>query len=159
LNTNIRKPVYKTFERQSIVDKTGQTIGAILKDPDFPAFRQRKESFHQQRLKTIVGPLMDLTASRHDAGFDLHNIASTAFQVSANMFQSRLNFQFVWNDTCSKFVAECHVAKDTNLDPSTLQTKQWRLKLVITPGITLRDDRGLNLVPKRVLRSEVLVMN
>ena len=131
----------------------------ILTDPDFPSFRQRKESFHQQRLKTIVGPLMDGSASRSDAGYDLHNIAATALQISANMFQSRLSFQFVWNDTCTKFTADSHIAKETAVDAVTLQMRQWRLKLVITPGVTIRDDRGMSIVPRRVLRSEVLVMN
>lgn len=151
--------VYKVYERQSIVDQIAVVINTILMDSEFPAFRQRKENFHHQRLKTIAGPLMDMSASRSDAGYDLHNIAATALQTSANIFQSRLNLQFAWNTTCSKFSVEAHTAKETTIDPVTLQMKQWRLKLVITPSITIRDDRGLSSAPTRVLRSEVLVMN
>lgn len=151
--------VYKTFERQSIVDQIASHINIILMDPEFPSFRQRKENFHHQRLKTIVGPLMDSSASRSDAAYDLHNITVLVLQASANMFQSRQHIQFAWNNTCSKFSVESHAAKETAVDPVTLQMKQWRLKLVVTPLITLRDDRGLTAVPRRVLRSEVLVMN
>lgn len=150
--------VFKTFERQVITDQIASVINTIILDPEFPAFRQRKQNYHHQRLKTIVGPLMDNGASRSDAGFDLHNITATALQTSANIFQSRLNLQFMWNNTCSKFSVEAHTAKDAPVDPVTLQMRQYRLKLVITPSITLRDDRGLSVMPKRVQRAEVLVM-
>ncbi|KAH8906594.1 hypothetical protein BR93DRAFT_625000 [Coniochaeta sp. PMI_546] len=151
--------VFKTYIRQSITDQISATIGRMLAEPAFNDYRARRISYHQQRLKTIVGPLMDPTASRTDAGFDLHAVASTALQVSALMFQSRLNFEFTWSLTCSKFSVDFHVPKDAPADPLMLQAKQYRLKLVVTPAILFRDERGVSSHPKRVLRSEVFVMN
>ncbi len=153
------RTVFKSYIRQSIIDQISTVIGRMLADPSFNEYRARRISFHQQRLKTIVGPLMDAAASRTDAGFDLHAVASTALQVSALMFQSRLNFEFSWSLTCSKFSVDFHVPKDPPLDPLMLQAKQYRLKLVVTPAILFRDDRGVSINPKRVLRSEVFVMN
>ncbi|OIW27951.1 hypothetical protein CONLIGDRAFT_455863 [Coniochaeta ligniaria NRRL 30616] len=151
--------VFKSYIRQSIIDQISSTIGRMLADPSFNEYRARRISFHQQRLKTIVGPLMDPEASRTDAGFDLHAVASTALQVSALMFQSRLNFEFSWSLTCSKFSLDYHVPKEPPCDPLMLQAKQYRIKLVVTPAILFRDDRGVSINPKRVLRSEVFVMN
>lgn len=131
----------------------------MLSHPSFTDYRAGRTSFHQQRLKTIVGPLMDPAASRSDAGFDLHAVASAALQVSALMFQSRLNFEFSWSTTCSKFSVDFHVPKDAPMDPLMLQQRQYRLKLVVTPSILFRDDRGVSASTKRVLRSEVFVMN
>jgi hypothetical protein len=131
----------------------------MLADPAFPEYRARRISFHQQRLKTIVGPLMDPEASRTDAGFDLHAVASTALQTSALMFQSRLNFEFSWSDTCSKFSVDYHIPLEPPMDPLMLQQKQYRIKLTVTPTILFRDDRGVSTNQKRVLRSEVFVMN
>lgn len=128
-------------------------------DDGFGEYRQRRITFHQQRLKTIVGPLVDLSCSRSDAAFDLHNVASAALQVSAMMFQSRLHFEFQWSDTCTKFNFEIHNPVDISLDPMMLQQKQYRIKLVVTPTIFFRDDRGLGTNPKRVSRAEVFVMN
>lgn len=151
--------VFKSYIRQSIVDQISSVIARMLADPEFTEYRSRRISFHQQRLKTIVGPLMDSDASRTEAGFDLHAVASTSLQVSALMFQSRLNFEFSWALTCGKFSVDFHVPKDPPLDPLMLQARQYRLKLVVTPTILFRDDRGVSINPKRVLRSEVFVMN
>jgi hypothetical protein len=156
---NTGTTVFKSYIRQSIIDQISTIIGRMLADPSFNEYRARRISFHQQRLKTIVGPLMDPAASRTDAGFDLHAVASTALQASALMFQSRLNFEFSWSLTCSKFSVDFHVPKDPPLEPLMLQAKQYRLKLVVTPTILFRDDRGVSINPKRVLRSEVFVMN
>ena len=151
--------MFKSYIRQSINDQINTVLSRMLAHPDFGAYRAQRISFHQQRLKTIVGPLMDSDASRTDASFDLHAVASTALQVSALMFQSRLNFEFTWSHTCSKFSVEFHIPKEPPLDPLMLQQKQYRLKLVVTPAIVFRDDRGVSATIKRVLRSEVFVMN
>lgn len=138
----------------------GSVIGKILADDDFTEYRQGRINFHQQRLKTIVGPLMDEDVSRQDAGFDLHNVASAGLQVSAMMFQSRLNFEFHWSTTCTKFSVDHHeVLGNPDVDPVLLQQKQYRVKLVVTPTILFRDDRGVSINPKRVARSQVFVMN
>jgi len=151
--------VFKSYIRQTIIDQISTVIGQMLANPSFTEYRARRISFHQQRLKTIVGPLMDPDASRTDAGFDLHAVASTALQVSALLFQSRLSFEFSWSVTCSKFSIDFHVPKDPPVDPLMLQQRQYRLKLVVTPSILFRDDRGVSVNPKRILRSEVFVMN
>ncbi|KAB5585465.1 hypothetical protein GE09DRAFT_1048585 [Coniochaeta sp. 2T2.1] len=158
-NRLLRTEVFKSYIRQSINDQINTVLSRMLAHPEFSEYRARRISFHQQRLKTIVGPLMDSVASRNDASFDLHAVASTALQVSALMFQSRLNFEFTWSHTCSKFSVEFHVPKEPPLDPLMLQQKQYRLKLVVTPAIVFRDDRGASATVKRVLRSEVFVMN
>jgi hypothetical protein len=52
------------------------------------------------------------------------------------------------------------ICRDSNhcIDSLTLQIKQYRLKLVITPTITLRDDRQLTIKVASVQYANVLVM-
>jgi hypothetical protein len=135
-------------------------IGRILADPDFHVYRVQRINHHQERLKIIVGPLMDASASRADASYDLHMIATNAMQTSAQIHQSRLAFDFGWGQLCTKFSVDFHNVREAPLDPLMVQAKQWRLKLVITPAILFRDDRDPAVTgnPKRVLRAEVLVM-
>jgi hypothetical protein len=51
----------------------------------------------------------------------------------------------------TKFVAGTMIAKDHANDNSFhLQTKQKRLKLVMTPSFTMRDDNSLTIIAKNI---------
>jgi hypothetical protein len=151
--------VFKTYARQTIIDYQAYLIANIIMSPNFPEYRHNRIIYHAGKMKTIIGTIMDPLADKNAAGRELDAIAVEALETSANMFQSRLTFQFVFNDTCSKFAAESHVALNSQLNSMMLQIKQWRLMLVVTPGITLRSDQGMSILPKKVTKSEVLVMN
>ncbi|KAH8892022.1 hypothetical protein GQ53DRAFT_746466, partial [Thozetella sp. PMI_491] len=134
-----------------------QLIARILMDPRFQEFRQFKINHHVDRVKMIVGPMISTTKMRNDSQFDLHSLVSHAMELSAIMFESRRRFDFIWNDTCAKFSVEFHSSVDNTMPPLTLQMRQWRLKLVITPGINMRDERSPG-TKSHILKSDVLVM-
>lgn len=106
----------------------------------------------------MVGPLLNADCARALAGQELGNIVITAWELAVKMTTSHITFQVYFPETCNKFSAATMTAKNSTTNPLTLQVYQARLKLVITPVITLRDDRGTTIIAKSVLHSKVLVM-
>jgi hypothetical protein len=107
----------------------------------------------------MLGPLLNDGSDRTAAGRDLGAIAIKAWELSVKMHTSYLTFQVYFPETASKFSASTMVAKDRRrVNPIILQTRQTRLKLVITPVITMRDDRGTTIKAKNLHLSSVLTM-
>jgi hypothetical protein len=107
----------------------------------------------------MLGPLLNQGSVRAEAGRDLGAITIKAWELSVKMFTSHLTFQVYFPETATKFNAATMIAKDQpRVDPMHLQVKQTRLKLVITPVITLRDDRGTTIKAKNLHFSSVLTM-
>lgn len=151
--------LFRTHERQGLVETQGRIVKKIMESETFAQFRQKKNNAMTEQFKQILSSLMNPGASREKSVAALNDIVWLSFETSANMFMSSLHFGFVWNDTCTKFSHESHVAcNHYDMNGMELQIRQFRLMLVITPGITVRDDRGMNIIPRRVMKSQVLVM-
>jgi hypothetical protein len=160
LNAMNNTEQFRSMDRQEILDQQAMIVQAITEHSRFKEFRQKKTNLLTEQFKQILGAMVNPEVSRETAATGLNDITWLAFEQAATMVMSRLHFGYVWNDTCSKFSHESHVALNAKGENGmTLQIKQMRLMLVITPGITTREDRGLNIVPKRVLKSTVLVMH
>jgi len=154
--------VFKPHERQEIIDRQAAILAKMMENKRWREFRSWKVNDHFQRFKKMIGPVVysePKSQTLEDAFFDLYGIVDSFFDLAIEIVKSRLSFQFVWNDTCTKFTAENHNAVNSDLPPITIQLKQWRLKLVMTPGITMRNDQGMNITPRQVLKSDVLVMH
>lgn len=106
----------------------------------------------------MLGPLLNVNTVRSVAGTDLGNIVITAWELGVKMTTSEVTFQVYFPETCDKFSAATMIAKGNEFDGLRLQVKQARLKLVITPVVTMRDDRGTTIIAKSILSSEVLLM-
>lgn len=125
------------------------------------AFKNHKLNQHHQHLKTMVAPFLPRdkkSTTTQEAFYDLFTIAGSAWELSTKLFQSRLTFQYVWNDVHTRFSAETHRSLGIDLDPHMLQQEYWRIKLCVTPAITLRNDQGMTIDTKNILKSGVLVM-
>jgi hypothetical protein len=104
----------------------------------------------------MLGPLLNVGASRSDAGKGLGAIAVAAWDLSVKMHTSCRSFQVYFPETSSRFTPAIMVAKEARVD--LLHMRQARLMLVITPVITMRDDRGTTIVTKNLHMSNVLIM-
>ena len=148
-----------TEARQKLVDEEVEIIQRVVDSPTYQAFRTTQLEYHTKRLRDMVGPLLNNTASREDAGKDLGAITLRCWDLSVTMHTSHLTFQVYFPETIAKFQASTMSAKDQPLlDPMRLQIQQTRLKLVITPVVTMRDDRGTTVIPKDVHSASVLLM-
>jgi hypothetical protein len=107
----------------------------------------------------MLGPLLNPGCVRAEAGRDLGALVIKAWELSVKMYTSHLTFQVYFPVTAAKFMAATMITKDRpGVDAMHLQIKQTRLKLVITPVITLRDDRGTTIKAKNLHLSTVLTM-
>lgn len=143
---------HETLQRQS------RAIKSIIGAPDWRKYEHQKITAHTNRLKDIVGPLLSLNVDRKSASGELNHISTAGWDASAQILASEYSFQFVFNDCGSKFSFGSHAALNSDEDPMVLQTRQWRVMCVVTPGMTYRDDSGVSVTPRFLSKAQVLVM-
>jgi hypothetical protein len=126
------------------------------------SFRNFKLTQHHQFLKTMIAPFLTKRNRQenvtNEAFYDLFTIATSAWDLSAKLFRSRLTFQYVWNDVGARFSAETHEPLDCSVSPLTLQLEHCRVRLCATPAVTMRNDQGMTIDTKNILKAGVLVM-
>lgn len=145
--------------RQGIIDRYSKTVEEIATHERFEAFRTLRLGVHVTRLRDMVGPLLNLHTVRVDAGKELGVIVKMVWDLTVATYSSYLSLQVYYPETSQKFNAASMVAKDqAHADPMTLQLSQLRLKLVITPVVTMRDDRGTTIRAKNLHKASVLTM-
>jgi hypothetical protein len=145
--------------RQNLIDRQARAVQSIISSKDYQSFRSLQLNYHTKRLRDMLGPLLNTNTQRAEAGRDLGAIAVKAWELSVKMHTSHLTFQVFFPETASKFNAATMIAKDQpNVDAMQLQIHQTRLKLVITPVVTMRDDRGTTIKAKNLHHSTVLTM-
>ncbi|KAK4155058.1 hypothetical protein C8A00DRAFT_42288 [Chaetomidium leptoderma] len=151
----------KTYERQVILDRRAQLVADMMQGANAAPFRNFKLTQHHQYLKTMVAPFLAKGKNSNvtnEAFYDLFTITTTAWDLSAKLFRSRLTFQYMWNDAGVRFSAETHEPYDCIVDRLTLQHEHCRVRLCATPAVTVRNDQGMTIDTKNILKSGVLVM-
>jgi hypothetical protein len=136
-------------------------VTEITESDNAAAFRNFKLTQHHQYLKTMVAPFLakrEHSNVTNEAFYDLYAITTQAWDMSAKLFRSRLTFQFVWNDVGARFAAETHEPLDCIVDRRTLQHEHVRVRLCTTPVVTMRNDQGMTIDTKHILKAGVLVM-
>lgn len=146
--------------RQHHIDQGAKAVQSVVAARDYPSFRAEQLNVHTKALRDILGPMLNDEVIRSEAGRDLGAIAVHSWELSVKMHTQGLTFQIYFPETASKFTAATMTPKDrTNADPMQLQIQQIRLKLVITPVITMRDDKGTTIKAKALHSSNVLLMS
>ncbi|KAK3304018.1 uncharacterized protein B0T15DRAFT_399437 [Chaetomium strumarium] len=152
----------KPHERQALIERRAKLIREIVESPEATKYRSNKITQHASRLKDILAVFlpsdMDSKAAKDGVVYDISVIASTAWDVSAKVLQAPITFVFTFNDVNSLFMTEMHEALDCSTDPRQLQAEKCRVKLCVTPAITLRKDQGSTIHAKNILKASVLVM-
>lgn len=131
---------------------------SVISDPTYPLFRSAQIEKYSKTIKGIAGPFLNYDASQTIAGQELAHTIMKAWDLSAKMHAAQVSFQNIYPETGGRFTAATMVAKDCPKDGMQLQREQARIKLVICPAITMRDDRGTSITAKAVIHSDVLVM-
>lgn len=147
-------------ERSDAVALQTSAVQAIVGGRDFLTYRAHRLSQHTKQLREWVGPMLNSTVKRGDAGKDIGAIIVHAFDLSVRMHTSGWSFQLMFPDCGSKFGSTSMVCRDELITetPLDLQIRQVRLKLVITPVVTIRDDRGVSIRVKQLHCANVLIV-
>ncbi|KAF7862873.1 uncharacterized protein EAF02_010422 [Botrytis sinoallii] len=154
------RPLASAEKRQKLVAEQSAVVKSVVNSPDFAKFRNDSLTNHTKHLRDILGPLMNEGTSKSKAGTDLGAIIIASMDLCCRMWTAKLSFQVIFPELLgNKFTAGTMIAKDHPRDnPYQLQTKQKRLKLVMTPSITMRDDNSITIIAKSLHKASVLLM-
>jgi hypothetical protein len=145
--------------RQVHINRGMVAVQAVLAAKDYPSFRVQQLNVHTKALRDILGPVLNAGVERTDAGKDLGPIVIQSWDLCAAMHKEGFTFQIFFPETAAKFTAATMDSMDHPRDnPMLLQTKQRRVKLVITPVITMRDDTAHSIKAKSLHSATVLLM-
>jgi cell division protein FtsI/penicillin-binding protein 2 len=145
--------------RQQLIDEQTGIIYAVLESPRYNDHRNTQINFYTRRLRDMCEGLINESCDRNQAGLDLGAIIIFAYDLTVDMFTSGFSFQIFFPNTSEKFTASTMIARDQpRLTPLEIQLKQMRLKLVITPVVTMRDDHGTTIKAKNLFLATTLTM-
>lgn len=137
---------------QGIVDQ-------IVNSPGYKKHRDLKMATHARALEDIAGSFYLNKVRQQGAVVGLHSIAKIAIEASAKMMQSRLSFSFIWNECGVKFSHDSHVAINEHIHSYAIQyNKHMRVAIVVTPGLSYRDDNGPSILARSLFKANVMVM-
>lgn len=149
--------------RRDARQKLRAIVEGIVKDDEYARFRSYKTTQHSNRLRDIARDFMGGNVATmglsHDAGMGLRSMANMGMELSNKVVTSRLSFVFTWNECAVKFCHDSHIALNSPVNGISLQHKHVRIMLVVTPGVSYRDDSGPSIVPRGVTKAQVLIMN
>ncbi len=125
----------------------------------WPAFRVHCLSTHTHNIRAIVGPFLNEGVSRSTAAREIGAVISMAFDLSARIFTSEQTFVMTFPKCGSRFLHTSMICVDPTINESPLDihVRQVVLKLVITPTITMRDDRKMSITVRSLQNSDVLI--
>ncbi|KAL2156843.1 hypothetical protein VTH06DRAFT_4073 [Thermothelomyces fergusii] len=153
----------KTFDRQAIIDRRAQLVADMAEGANAAAFKNYKLTQHHQHLKTMQQQQQQQQqggrAAANEAFYDLFTITTAAWDLSGRLLRSRLTFQYAWADAGARFAAETHEPLDrAAVDRPALRHEHCRLRFCATPAVTVRDDRGVTIDARNILKAGVLLM-
>ncbi|KAK3985588.1 hypothetical protein QBC44DRAFT_298901 [Cladorrhinum sp. PSN332] len=162
LNDRLVREAVQSQDRQPIVNRMNEIYHSIFSATQGENFKEFKLNHHLAALKKIISPFVeDLEAGSgeakaHSVEADLKFLVGKGWELSARVWQSRLTFQYTWNDCGAKFSGDSHIAVNTDRDPAELMGRHARISLSITPAVMMRSDGGLTIQAKQILKSKVL---
>jgi hypothetical protein len=145
------------MERACIISGRTLAVQKIVDSEGYTAFRQTMINQHAKKLRDCMGPLLNMETIRADAGKDLTAIATKAFDLSAKMFTSGWTLIITMPDCGTKFISSSMKPRNSEQDPTAMQIEKRKVKLAITPFITMRDDRGISIKTRTIHQASVLV--
>lgn len=148
------------FEQRRVAHgRLQEAVDHITNRPELKERREDIRQFHVKALKQITGAFYLETAGSTDrdpSNVGLHSIVNMAMDASAKMMQSRLSFSFIWNECGVKFSHDSHRAINEHL---IQHHKHMRVAIVVTPGVSFRNDNGTSILARSICTATVMVMH
>ncbi|KAK1830756.1 hypothetical protein QBC39DRAFT_103140 [Podospora conica] len=151
---------FKPHDRTILLDRRAVLILSMLDNARWDQFRHTKVNEHFQAIKQAVWALCPDDNRRgemhENAHFDLFSMIEVAWELATKMYLSRADFYFSWPEIGDKYTPEIHDLADRPTPGQEL--KYGRVRLAVTPGVTMRKPEGMRVVPKGILKATVLVV-
>lgn len=112
-----------------------------------------------KQLRFYLLPFLKPDVVKADAGTDVSTIVNNAIAISQEMFTSRKSFIPIFPECGQKFSMQSMLCRYSKESGHQLQIRQVRVKLVITPMITMREETETGPTAVLLHISNVLIMN
>ncbi|KAF6840486.1 hypothetical protein CPLU01_01172 [Colletotrichum plurivorum] len=147
---------------QVCVDRVAVIVNSCINHERYEAYRSHRIEYFQSELREMLAPILldesDGGPNLEEADDALRNMIEKAWAISAKMFTSRSTFEFRLPEAGARFSTQTMVAIAPNIDPYVLQAEHWRVQLVITPVITVRNDTGATISVASITNAHVICM-
>lgn len=148
------------LERQRIVMDHAKVIQFILESPQIDDFKRQTVAKHVDMLHDILRPMRNCVIEDDQARKALTIVVNAAWAITTKIWSSGMTLHYYFPETGSKFAFGTMRSLNYGETPSEqMQYQQYRIMLVVTPTLSLRDDRDMDrLRTHELLKSDVLVM-
>ncbi|TDZ33684.1 hypothetical protein C8034_v002087 [Colletotrichum sidae] len=147
---------------QVCIDRIAAIVNSCINHERYDAYRAHRIEYFQAELREMIAPLIpsesDGGPNLNEADEQLRIMVEKAWSISAKMFTSRWTFDFRFPDAGARFNTHMMVAVAPNIEPTVLQAEHWRVQLVVTPVITVRNDTGASISVASITKAHVICM-
>ncbi|KAI1269727.1 hypothetical protein F5Y18DRAFT_437553 [Xylariaceae sp. FL1019] len=133
--------------RQRIIEDHAKLIRAMAAAPGIEVFRQNIADRHAIILGNLLAPMRSEGVEKEILVKSLRLIIAACWDISIKIWSSGQTLHYVFPECASKYTPGTMEAMNGQMiakTPEELCNSQCRLSLVITPTMTLRDDRDSN---------------
>ncbi|KAI0415104.1 hypothetical protein F5X98DRAFT_377055 [Xylaria grammica] len=130
--------------RQRVIEDHAKLIKAIAMSKEVGEFRRRTVDRHANIISALLDPCRARATPAEEAQKSLRVMVAACWDISIKVWSSGKTLHYVFPECANKFspgtmeALNGHVMAAT---PEGLVTSQCRVSLVVTPTMTLRDDR------------------
>ncbi|KAI1427476.1 hypothetical protein F5Y12DRAFT_792140 [Xylaria sp. FL1777] len=133
-----------TRNRQRVIEDHAKLIKAIAMSSDVSEFRRRTVDRHASIMSALLDPCRAQGTSAEVAQRALRVMVAACWDISIKVWSSGKTLHYVFPECANKFspgTMEALNGHHMAAGPDALVASQCRVSLVVTPTMTLRDDR------------------
>ncbi|KAF2967145.1 hypothetical protein GQX73_g6419 [Xylaria multiplex] len=157
-----RPPPAHSRNRQRVIEDHAKLIKAIAMSKEVSEFRRRTVERHANIISALLEPCRSQSSSAEIAQKSLRIMVAACWDISIKVWSSGKTLHYVFPECANKFspgTMEALNGHHMTTNPEELVTSQCRVSLVVTPTMTLRDDRdAARMQCFAIHKAQVLVM-
>ncbi|RYC64431.1 hypothetical protein CHU98_g1788 [Xylaria longipes] len=158
---NRERPTHNR-NRQRVIEDHAKLIKAIAMSKEVSEFRKRTVDRHANIMSALLDPCRAQGTSVDVAHKSLRIMVAACWDISIKVWSSGKTLHYVFPECANKFspgTMEALNGHHMASSPEDLVTSQCRVSLVVTPTMTLRDDRdAARMQCYAIHKAQVLVM-
>ncbi|KAI0970867.1 hypothetical protein F4678DRAFT_479741 [Xylaria arbuscula] len=151
-----------TRNRQRVIEDHAKLIKAIAMSKEVSEFRRRTVDRHANIMSALLDPCRAQGTSADIAQKSLRIMVAACWDISIKVWSSGKTLHYVFPECANKFspgTMEALNGHHMAASPTELVASQCRVSLVVTPTMTLRDDRdAARMQCFAIHKAQVLVM-
>lgn len=144
--------------RATLLQRQRAILTQIRSSPKWTKFRLHRLQQLYTDMKNMVWTLfpIDNETVRRTTDYDIHSLTEKALDLAGDAVMSEHDFGFGWHRSGEVFTSSSHeLVKGGKVEGNEAD---WRVKLGITPSVTARQMEGMSILPRLVLKAQVLAV-